>query len=68
MLAPDVSPFNIALIYNGLGERNETLAWLERAYRQREPRMVFLKTESKWNNLREDARFQDLIRTIGTPQ
>ncbi|CAN5820413.1 serine/threonine-protein kinase [soil metagenome] len=60
-----VSPYNIAMIYNGLGERDETLAWLERGYRQREPRMVFLKVEPKWNNLRDDPRFQDLLRRVG---
>jgi tetratricopeptide (TPR) repeat protein len=63
-----VSPYNIAMVYNGLGERDETLEWLERGYREREPRMVFLKAEPKWNNLRDDPRFQDLIRRVGLPQ
>jgi hypothetical protein len=45
--------------------RNETLAWLERGYREREPRMVFLKVEPKWNNLRDEPRFQDLLRRVG---
>jgi hypothetical protein len=43
-----VSPYNVAMIYHGLGEREATLAWLERGYHQREPRMVFLKVEPKW--------------------
>src|SRR5436309_2700728 len=60
-----VSPHNIALIYNGLGERDKALAWLERAFEQRDPRMVFLKVEPKWNNLRADPRFQDLLRRVG---
>jgi len=60
-----VSPYSIAMIYNGLGKREETLAWLERGYQQREPRMVFLKAEPKWNNLRDDPRFQDLLRRVG---
>src|SRR5438093_6924849 len=60
-----VAPYNIALVYNGLGERNETLAWLERGYEQRDQRMVFLKVEPKWNNLRSDPRFQDLMRRVG---
>jgi len=60
-----VSPYNIALVYNGLGERDETLAWLERAYEQRDARMTFLKVEPKWNNLRDDPRFQDLLRRVG---
>ena len=63
-----VSPYNVAMICNGLGESDEALAWLERGYREREPRMVFLKAEPKWNNLRDDPRFQDLVRRVGLPQ
>jgi Flp pilus assembly protein TadD len=63
-----VSPYNIALIYNGLNERDETLAWLEKGYEQRDPKMVFLRVEPKWNNLRADPRFQDLLRRVGFPQ
>jgi len=60
-----VPPYHIALIYNGLDERDKTLAWLERGYEQRDPKMVFLKVEPKWNNLRSDLRFQDLLRRVG---
>ena len=60
-----VPPYHIALVYNGLDERDKTLAWLERSYEQRDPKMVFLKVEPKWNNLRSDSRFQDLVRRIG---
>jgi eukaryotic-like serine/threonine-protein kinase len=63
-----VPPYHIALIYNGLGERAETLAWLERGYKERDAKMVFLKVEPKWNNLRDDPRFQDLLRRVGFPQ
>ena len=63
-----VHPYNVAMIYNGLGDRDETIAWLERGYQQREPRMVFLKVEKKWNNLRNDPRFQDLLRRLGLEQ
>jgi serine/threonine-protein kinase len=63
-----VSPGNIALIYNGLDERDQTLAWLEKGYEQRDPKMVFLKVDPKWNNLRADPRFQDLLRRVGFPQ
>ncbi|HAF12700.1 MAG TPA: hypothetical protein DCK99_03170, partial [Blastocatellia bacterium] len=63
-----VPPYHIALIYNGLGARDETLAWLEKGYEQRDPKMVFLKVEPKWNNLRADPRFQDLLRRVGFPQ
>jgi serine/threonine protein kinase/tetratricopeptide (TPR) repeat protein len=60
-----VSPYNVAMIYAGLDRRDEALAWLERGYREREPRMVFLKSEPKWNSLRGDPRFRDLLERIG---
>jgi serine/threonine-protein kinase len=60
-----VPPYNVALVYNSLGERTKTLAWLERGYKERDPRMVFLKVEPKWNALRDDPSFQDLLRRVG---
>jgi len=60
-----LSPYNIALVYNGLGEPDEALAWLGRGVEQRDPRMTFLRVEPKWNNLRPDTRFQDLLRRVG---
>ena len=60
-----VSPYNIAMIYNALGERDQTFTWLERGYEQRDQKMVFLKVEPKWNNLRNDSRFQDLMQRVG---
>jgi tetratricopeptide (TPR) repeat protein len=59
-----VSPYNIALIYNSLDERDETLAWLERGFAQREPKTVFLQVEPKWNNLRSEPRFIALIKRM----
>lgn len=56
-----VPPHHLALIYNGLGETDKTFEWLEKAYQQRDPKMVFLKVEPKWNNLRGDPRFIELM-------
>jgi hypothetical protein len=62
-----VPPYNIALIYAGLGDKDETMNWLERGYEQRDPKMVFLKVEPKWHELRDDPRFQALIKKVGLP-
>ncbi len=63
-----VPPYQIALIYNGLDERDKMLELLEKDYEQHDPKMIFLKVEPKWNNLRDDPRFQDLLRRGGFPQ
>ncbi|MEP6703858.1 MAG: protein kinase [Acidobacteriota bacterium] len=57
-----VPPYNIALAYNGLEMRNDALEWLEKGYEQRDPHMPFLKVEPKWNNLRSEPRFIDLMQ------
>ncbi|MCA1624124.1 MAG: hypothetical protein LC778_10055, partial [Acidobacteria bacterium] len=59
-----VPPYHIALIYNGLGEQDEALAWLERGFEQRDTRMTFLKIDPKLNNLRHEPRFIDLIQKM----
>jgi len=63
-----VSPYSIALIYNGMGDTDESIKWLERGYRERSPLMVFLKSEPKWSNLRTDPRFDSLMKRIGFSQ
>jgi hypothetical protein len=60
-----VAPYSIALIYNGLGEREKTLAWLERGFEARDHKMNLLKVDPKWSNLHGDPRFRDLVRRIG---
>ena len=60
-----VSPYSVALICDGLGNRDKTIEWLERAYKERDVHLVFLKVEPKWNNLRDDPRFQELLRRVG---
>jgi tetratricopeptide (TPR) repeat protein len=60
----NVSPYDIALIYNAFGENDKTFAWLERGFQERDPRMTFLKVEPKWNNLRSETRFISLLRRM----
>ena len=55
------SPYNIAMLYQALDERNEALNWLEKAYAQRDPKMTLLKVEPKWNDLRSEPRFVELM-------
>lgn len=60
-----VPPCHIALLYNALGERDQAIAWLERGFEQRDPKVAFLKVDPKWNNLRNEPRFADLMRRLG---
>jgi DNA-binding winged helix-turn-helix (wHTH) protein/TolB-like protein/Flp pilus assembly protein TadD len=57
-----VPAYNIAMIYNGLGETEESLNFLEKAFTDRDARMILLKVDPKWNNLRNDVRFISLMK------
>ena len=59
-----VSAYDIALIYVGLGEKDQAFAWLERAYEERCPTLEFLKVEPSLDPLRSDPRFADLLRRM----
>jgi tetratricopeptide (TPR) repeat protein len=59
-----IPPYNFALICNALGENDKALDYLEKGFAEKDVRMVFLKVDSKWNNLRNEPRFIDLIRQM----
>lgn len=60
-----VPPYHIALLYNALGDREQTYAWLERAFEVKDPKLTFLKVDPKWNNLRSGPKFQELLKRAG---
>ena len=62
-----VSPYEIAMIYTALGDKDQAFAWLEKAYQQRANGIVELKAEPAFDPLRSDPRFQDLLRRVGFP-
>jgi TolB-like protein/DNA-binding winged helix-turn-helix (wHTH) protein/Flp pilus assembly protein TadD len=59
---------SIALIYAGLGEKDHAFAWLDKGYEERSFQMQWIKIEPRWDSLRSDPRFQDLMRRVGLPQ
>jgi len=60
-----VSPYSIAKIYVSLGEKEQALTWLEKAYDERHPDLIELKVEPVLDNLHDDPRFADLLRRVG---
>ncbi len=63
-----VSSYQIAAIYAGLGEKDQTFAWLEKAYEERSGDLVNLNADQRFDNLRRDQRFADLVRRVGLPK
>jgi serine/threonine-protein kinase len=53
-----------AMIYAGLGDKDKTFEYLEKAYHER-ILLTGLKVDPAWDNLRSDARFVDLMKRVG---
>jgi len=62
-----VSSFDMATVYAGLGERDKALRCLEKAAGERESQLPFLDVTRRFDPLRTDQRFQDLLRRVDIP-
>ena len=63
-----VAPYNVAVIYAGLGEKEQAFALLERAYEDRSYYLPsFLTVDERLDNLHSDPRFADLKKRVGLP-
>jgi TolB-like protein/tetratricopeptide (TPR) repeat protein len=60
-----VSSLYFAAVYTGLGENRTALDWLDRAYTERNDRLVYLGSEPMADPLRSDPRFARLLAKIG---
>ena len=60
-----VSPPAIATVYIGLGNKDQAFYWLEKAYQERSNYMAYLKVFPGGDSLRDDPRFDDLLRRMG---
>ena len=62
-----VPALSFAIVYVGLGEKEQAFLWLEKAYDERTNSLAYLKVQATWDPLRSDPRFADLVRRIGLP-
>ena len=60
-----VPPVALALVYNGLGDKQEALFWLERGCEERDVRLTLLRVDPKWDSLRAEPRFIAILKRIG---
>jgi TolB-like protein/Tfp pilus assembly protein PilF len=55
----------LAQVYAALGDTERAFGFLQKAYEQRSPGLIWLKVDPRFDTLRADARFDDLLRRIG---
>ena len=63
-----VAPHAFAAVFAGLGDKVQTLAWLEKAYLARDEMLPFLRVNPRLAFLHADPRFQDLVRRMKFPK
>ena len=54
--------------YLGLGDNEQALAWLERAYQEQSNILQLIKVHPYFDPLRSDPRFTDLVHRVGLDQ
>jgi len=63
-----IAPYNVAVIYAGLGETDQAFTWLNRAYEDRSYLLaIYLTTDPRLDNLHSDPRFGELRKRVGLP-
>jgi len=62
-----VSPYLMAMVYDNLGDREQTLTHLERAVEIRDGRLVWIGVDPQFDALRAEPRFEELLRQTRNP-
>ena len=60
-----VPPAMVAVVFSGLGENDQAMAWLEKAIEEHDPWLTGLKVDPMFDPLRSDPRFLDLVHRVG---
>jgi tetratricopeptide (TPR) repeat protein len=59
-----VTPYGIALIFAGLDDKEQAMNWLQNAYEDRSHWLVWLNLDPRFDNVRSDSRFQELLQRM----
>ena len=56
---------SVGILYGALGESDEAFAWLDQAQAERDPELTYIKVGRRFEPLRHDPRFEELVRRVG---
>lgn len=60
-----VPPSELARLCASVGQKDEAFEWLNKAYEDRTDALIWIKVDPRYDNLRSDPRFLDLIKRVG---
>lgn len=63
-----VSSYWLGFAYVGMGDKKAALSWLEKAYEEKSAWLAWINVEPRFDPLREEPRFKELIGKIGFPK
>ena len=59
-----MTSYGIALVEAGLGDTEAALLWLRKAVEERSHWMVWIRLDPRFNSMRDDPRFQELVAKV----
>jgi serine/threonine-protein kinase len=59
-----VNPFDFALIYTGLGDKDRAFEYLQKQLEENARSLVFIQVTPEWDSLRSDPRYAELLRRL----
>jgi serine/threonine protein kinase/tetratricopeptide (TPR) repeat protein len=65
--SPYVCPYEVAGVYAQLGDKRRAFEWLDKAYRNRSC-LYWIRQDPRFDSLRSDTRFQELLAKMNFPQ
>jgi DNA-binding winged helix-turn-helix (wHTH) protein/TolB-like protein len=60
-----VPAYFMAVVYTGLNDKAQAIEWLEKGYQERSGGLIFINVDPRFDVLRSESRFQDLLRRMG---
>ncbi|MBI3666757.1 MAG: hypothetical protein HY236_11145 [Acidobacteria bacterium] len=59
-----VAPYDVAVVYIGLGDKDQAMEWLEKAYEDHSAWLLWVKVDPRFDSLRGEPRHRDLLRRM----
>jgi serine/threonine protein kinase len=59
---------DIAAFHARLGQNDEAIKWLEKAYEEHDTSMPWIGVATEFDSIRSDPRFKELVRRLGLPE